>query len=182
MSEELEVIREVTQRLEEAKIPYVISGSIAANYYTMPRMTRDIDIVVEMKACDVERFSRLFRDDFFIDQDMVADEVRKRGMFNLIHTKYVMKIDFILRKDSPWQEEAFKRRKKITVGNAPVWLISPEDLILAKLLWAKDSLSELQLKDVGNLLKTVGSLDRIYLDQWLKVLELGSVYQKANDI
>jgi len=179
MSEELEVIKEVTQRLEEAKIPYVISGSIAANYYTMPRMTRDIDIVVEMKASDVEKFSRLFRDHFFIDQDMVADEVRTRGMFNLIHAKYVIKIDFILRKDSPWQEDAFKRRKKITIGNVLAWLISPEDLILAKLLWAKDSLSELQLKDVANLLKSVDSLDRVYLDKWIKVLELEGVYQKA---
>ncbi len=179
MSEELEVIRGVAQRLDEARIPYVISGSIAANYYTTPRMTRDIDIVIEMKASDVETFFRLFRDDFFVDQDMVTDGVRKKGMFNLIHAKYVMKIDFILRKDSAWQGAAFERRKKVTLGNAPIWLISPEDLILAKLLWAKDSLSELQLKDVANLQRSVSSLDRAYLDQWVKALGLESVYQRV---
>ena len=179
MSEELEVIKEETQRLDEARIPYVISGSIAANYYTMPRMTRDIDVVIEMKASDVETFFRLFRDGFFVDEDLVADEVRKKGMFNLIHAKYVMKIDFILRKDSVWQEAAFERRKKVTIGNVPVCLISPEDLILAKLSWAKESLSELQLKDVANLLKSVGSLDRAYLDQWVRALGLESVYQKV---
>ena len=179
MSEELEVIKEVTQRLDKARIAYAISGSIAANYYTEPRMTRDIDVVVEMKAEDVERFSGLFRDDFFIDQDMVADEVEKRGMFNLIHNKYVLKIDFILRKESLWQETMFRRRKQVILGRVPIWLISSEDLILVKMLWAKDSLSELQLKDVRNLFKSVSALDQAYLKKWVGDLDLKKIFDKV---
>jgi len=179
MSEELEVLKLVTERLDQAKITYLISGSIAANYYTIPRMTRDIDIVIEMKTGDVGRFINLFKDNFSIDEDMVKTEVQKGGMFNLIHNKYIIKIDFILRKASAWQESMFLRRKKIDIDHSSAWLISGEDLILAKLLWAKDSMSEMQLKDVAHLLKSIEILDRGYLSQWIKELGLEKVYQKV---
>ncbi len=179
MSEELKVLNEVTQRLDKAGIAYVISGSIAANYYTVPRMTRDIDVVVEMKMENVNKFIGLFQKDFFVDPDMVKDEVQKGGIFNLIHIQYIIKIDFILRKASSWQETMFTRRKKIKINGIFTWLISPEDLILAKLSWAKDTISELQLKDVKNLLNSVESLDRSYLNQWVKNLGLQNVYQKV---
>ena len=181
MNEELEVLKEVTKRLDEGRISYLVSGSIAANYYTIPRMTRDLDVVVEMKVTDIDRFIRLFQADFFVDPEMVREEVKQRGMFNLIHTKYVMKIDFILRKESAWQETAFSRRKKISIDSIPVWIISLEDLILAKLLWAQDSLSELQLNDVRSLLKSDQRLEQEYLKKWVQALNLENVYQKVQE-
>jgi len=79
MSEELEVLKIVTQRLKEGDIDYMVSGSIAANYYTVPRMTRDIDIVVELEQADIDRFVSLFRRDFYIDREMVNREVLRQG-------------------------------------------------------------------------------------------------------
>lgn len=180
MNEELEVLKEATQRLDKAGISYALSGSMAANYYTIPRMTRDMDIVVEMKNADVGRFVRSFKGDFFVDPQMVADEVKKRGMFNLIHSKYIIKIDFILRKESAWQESLFLRRRKMLVDKIPVWITSLEDLIVAKLLWAKDSLSEFQLNDVRNLLKSSGVIDRAYIEKWIKDLKLENVYKEVH--
>jgi hypothetical protein len=60
ISEELEVLKEVVRRLDRAKILSMLTGSIAANFYTVPRMTRDIDIVVELSSRDIDRFSPLF--------------------------------------------------------------------------------------------------------------------------
>ena len=179
MSEELEVLKTVTQRLDEARIPYVISGSIAANYYTVPRMTRDLDVVVEMQESDVKNFVRLFHEDFFVDEDMVKAEVKRRGIFNLIQSTYIIKIDFILRKESSWQEAVFNRRQKVQIDNMSIWLISTEDLIVAKLLWAKDSVSETQLNDVRNLLQSTHRLDEAYIKQWIATLGLQEVYQKV---
>ena len=65
------------------------------------------------------------------------------------------------------------------VTDTAMWLISLEDLILAKLLWAKDSLSELQLKDVRNLMRTSPHLEKEYLENWVGQLGLEPVYQKA---
>jgi len=96
MSEELEVLNIVSWRLNEAEIPYMISGSIAANYYTVPRMTRDIDIVIELKQEDIDKFVALFEKDFYLNRETVTNEVSRQGMFNLIHNRYVVKIDFII--------------------------------------------------------------------------------------
>ncbi len=179
MSEELEVLKIVTQRLNKANIAYVISGSIAANYYTVPRMTRDIDIVIELKEPDIDKFVDLFQGDFYIDKEMIKKEVLQQGMFNLIHNQYVIKIDFIIRKESEFQNAIFSRRKNFLIENSPMWFISAEDLILVKLHWAKDSHSEMQLKDVRNLLETVNDLDLKYIESWISQLALRGIYKKV---
>ncbi|HEV8672743.1 MAG TPA: hypothetical protein VGX21_01745 [Methylomirabilota bacterium] len=50
MSEELEVLKSVARRLDDLGIPYMVTGSMATSYYAVPRMTRDIDIVVELRS------------------------------------------------------------------------------------------------------------------------------------
>ena len=176
MNEELEVLFKVCQTLEEINISYVVSGSMAANYYTIPRMTRDIDVVIELTAVGVEHFTKIFEPDFWVDPQMIKDETQKRGMFNLINRKYMIKIDFILRKLNDFQESMFKRRNRIEIDGHKIWMISLEDLILAKCLWAKDSHSELQINDLRHL-STVAGLDQKYVMQWISKLDLGEIYK-----
>jgi hypothetical protein len=101
-------------------------------------------------------------------------------MFNLIHEEYIVKIDFVVRKDTPYRRREFSRRKQVTVDNQDLVVVSPEDLILSKLEWAKDSRSEVQLNDVRNLLKYVKGLNRSYLTRWAKVLGVESLYREVS--
>ena len=179
MSEELELLKAVTERLNRANIPYMVSGSIAANYYTVPRMTRDIDIVVELKETDIDEFVNLFAGEFYLNNEMIEKEVRRQGMFNLIHNQFVIKIDFIVKKSSPYQDTAFSRKREVSIKGSPMWFVSPEDLIISKLNWAKDRLSEIQLKDVRNLIETVDNLDLKYIDKWISQLDLEKPYKEA---
>jgi len=179
MSEELAVLKIVARRLDQAGLPYMISGSMAANYYTVPRMTRDIDVVIELSEADADNFLRVFRDDFYVDQEMVKHEVLRKGMFNVIHNQSVIKIDFIVRKNAPFHRAAFSRRQRILVDNHPVWFIAAEDLVLAKLLWAEDSHSEMQIKDIRNLLATVKDLDRAHIKTWVARLGLVEFYKEV---
>ncbi len=172
MSEEIDVLKQVTAILEKMNVPYIISGSIAANYYSIPRMTRDIDIVIELKRPVLKNFVEKFKREFFLDEDVIQREMENLGMFNLIHREYVIKIDFILHKQSAFQKSTFLRRKKIIIEDHPMCLISLEDIVLSKLLWSKESLSEMQLNDVRNLIKTNPRLDKIYLEDWIKKLGL----------
>src|SRR5882762_3109363 len=172
MSEELDVLKTVTQRLNDAGIPYMLSGSLAANYYATPRMSRDIDLVIDLRENDIDRFLGLFAHDFYADREDIAEAVAARGMFNLIHNQCVLKVDFIIRKDSPYRKTEFDRRKKVDVQDSPVWIVSPEDLILSKLWWSKESFSEMQTKDIQNLLRTVENLDQAYIEKWVGQLEL----------
>ncbi|MDT8301174.1 MAG: hypothetical protein RQ760_06780 [Sedimentisphaerales bacterium] len=179
MSEELEVLQIVTQRLREADINYMISGSIAANYYTIPRMTRDIDVVIELKQGDIDKFVGLFEDDFYINRETVENEVSRQGMFNLIYNRYVIKIDFIIKKSSSYQQCAFSRRKQVLIEYSTMWFVSAEDLVISKLAWSKDSHSEMQLKDVRNLLETVDNIDLQYIENWIRELDLEKIYKEA---
>jgi hypothetical protein len=178
VSEELEVLKTVTQRLGRAGIPYMVTGSIAANFYAVPRMTRDIDIVIEVSEQEASRITSLFRDEFYVDQEMVARAIRDRAMFNVIHQAWVIKVDFVVRKDSAYRREEFSRRRPITLGEHEFFIVAPEDLILSKLDWAKDSRSELQLNDVRNLFQSVQGLDKAYMDRWAQQLGLSALYRE----
>ena len=87
MNEHLKILELVVKRLEQKPFKYMISGSIAMNYYAQPRMTRDIDIVVELVPDDVEQLIALFIPDFYIDKEMVQKAVQNQGFFNIIQHK-----------------------------------------------------------------------------------------------
>jgi len=179
MSEELEILKDVAEKLDGAGIPYMISGSVAMNYYAEPRMTRDIDVVVTLEKSGVDRFVSLFEKDYYIDGETVRTEVERKGMFNLINNKYILKIDFILLKDEPIHHESFRRRKKVAVNGFDVWMISPEDLVIQKILWARESLSEMQIRDVSNIVRMNSNMDMNYLAKWLTGLGLKEIFDKA---
>ena len=179
MNEELEVLAIVTRRLDGPGIPYMVTGSMAMNYYGRPRMTRDIDLGVELSAADTERVSRLFERDFYVDPAAVERAVRNEGLFNLIHSEMVVKVDCIVRKDSEYRRTEFARRRLMSVEGRAVHVVAPEDLIISKLAWARDTRSETQLGDVRNLLQSVSDLDRGYLDSWVGRLGLASILREA---
>ncbi len=179
MTEELEVLAVVTGRLEAAGIAYMVTGSVAANCYAVPRMTRDIDIVVDLAAADADRVLELFRADFYVDPGAVREAVAARGAVNLIHQDFVLKVDLIVRKDTEYRRTEFARRRRARLGVVDVVIVAPEDLIISKLDWARDTRSEMQLGDVRNLLRSVPDLDRDYLARWTAHLGLGEAYREA---
>jgi hypothetical protein len=175
MADELDILKLVAARLDAARIPYMVSGSMAINYYAQPRMTRDVDIVVELDSRDADRVTALFAPDFLCEVEAVRDAVRRRGKFNIIHGASIVKVDFIVRKDLPYRLEEFARRRSVDIGRAAVWMVSPEALLLSKLHWAKDSRSELQMRDARNLIACVADLDWSYVEKWAAELSVSSL-------
>jgi len=172
MSPELEILKLVTERLEAARFEHMVSGSVALACYGQPRMTRDIDIVVELAPSEAERLAALFQADFYCDVEDAREAARRHSLFNLVHFEKAVKVDLIVRKESEYRREEFARRRRVPVDGFEVWVVAPEDLILSKLHWAKDSHSELQLRDVRTLLTSLASLDEDYLARWARKLGL----------
>ncbi len=135
---------------------------MAANFYVTPRITRDIDLVVELREGDVGRMVALFQDDYYLDRDMVEQAIRNRNMFNMIHNALVVKVDCVVRTDSEYRREEFSRRRTVIVDGQTVTIVAPEDLILSKLEWAKESHSQMQLGDVRNLRRSAQNLAALY--------------------
>jgi hypothetical protein len=179
VTEELEVLTIVAGRLEAAAIAYMVTGSFAANYYAVPRMTRDIDLVVELATGDADRFCTLFESDFYLDRTAVRGAIASRGAFNLIHLAHVVKVDCIVRRDSEYRLTEFARQRRGRIEGHEIALVAPEDLIISKLDWMRETRSEVQLADVRNLLRSVPDLDRQYLEHWLNRLGLDALYREA---
>ena len=162
MKTELDVLRDVSHRLESGGLAYMLTGSMAMNFYAQPRMTRDIDLVVKLVADQTDLLIRLFEAEYYVDRRAVANAIAQRSVFNLIHNETIIKFDCIILKDQQYRQEEFARRRKITIGDFQTWIVTREDLILSKLYWARNSKSELQLRDVKNLLSSVCDMSYLY--------------------
>jgi hypothetical protein len=170
MKTELDILKDVTGKLNSLSIDYMLTGSLAMMYYAQPRMTRDIDIVIELNKLQVENFIGLFKDEYYLSQEAIEDSIETSFIFNLIHLKSSIKIDFVIRKLEEYRIIEFNRRKKVNFSGIHLYIVSKEDLILSKLNWAKDSNSELQIKDIKSLLNS--DFDKEYLFNWAKKLAL----------
>ena len=167
----LQLLEKIVKSLETANITYMVSGSVALNTYTIPRMTRDIDIVIELQKKDIDLFCKIFESGFYIDPETVQEEVKRRGMFNVIDHQTGYKIDFIIRKNSEYRLLEFERRVRTNVYGFDIWLVSIEDLILSKLVWIQELQSERQMNDIQNLLEN-DTVDHAYIHHWCQKLDL----------
>jgi hypothetical protein len=133
MSEELDVLRIVAGRLDAEGIPYMVTGSMAVNYYGVPRMTRDIDDVVELSIADLDRVCELFQHDFYLERETIRESIEHRTTFNAIHAALVVKVDFVVRKDTEYRRTEFARKRRISLEGHPFVIVAPEDLIISRL-------------------------------------------------
>jgi hypothetical protein len=168
MPDELEVLKTISERLEAARIPFMLTGSFAMAYYGRPRMTRDLDLVVSLVEEDIDGIVVAFSPDFYIDADDVRSAIRTQRMFNLMHNATGIKVDLIVRKNAEYRQVEFARRVPVEMSGVKTWIVSREDLILSKLVWADETNSDLQRRDVENLLDA--SMDREYLNRWADTL------------
>src|SRR5438105_14247617 len=102
MQNELDIVRDVSQRLDRAGIAYMLTGSMAMNYYAQPRMTRDIDVVVEFAPEKIDKVSELFRPEYYVSEESMRESLAHESIFNLIHQESVIKVDCIVRKSSEY--------------------------------------------------------------------------------
>jgi hypothetical protein len=179
MTDLLALLRIVTERLDAAHIPYMVSGSLALGYYAQPRMTRDIDIVVEVDCHGAGRLIDAFQAGFYCDADSVMRAVQSQRMVNVIHLESAFKIDFVIRKATPYRQEEFRRRRLVRVDGFDVWMVSPEDLLLSKLVWAAAGDSDRQRRDAASIVATKPGLDWDYLRTWAAELGVDQVLARC---
>ncbi|MFH1620166.1 MAG: nucleotidyl transferase AbiEii/AbiGii toxin family protein [bacterium] len=178
MNDQLNVLRLVVERFKNIGIPYMLTGSTAMNFYAVPRMTRDIDIIAEISLKDVNGFYDVFRNDFYIEPDDISNAVKTCGSFNIIHNETLVKVDVLIRKHEAYRKLEFGRRKKQDISGFTMQVVSPEDLILSKLCWTKACESETQIKDVANIMGSVKDLDRKYMTEWAGRLGVADLLKK----
>jgi hypothetical protein len=170
VQDQLDFLHLIAERLDGAGISYMLTGSLAMALYAEPRMTRDIDLVVECEGRTEADFVTLFGDVCYISEDAVRQALASGGMFNIIHLEGVSKADFIVRRPEEYRRVEFARRKLTNIGGRGIPVVAPEDLILSKLVWWIDGESDLQRADLGLLLESLPALDMVYIEHWAERL------------
>jgi len=161
------LLKKVVNKLEKLKIPYMVTGGIAVSFWGLPRTTHDVDIVVKIREEDKNRVIRAFGKEFYISEKAVTEAIKNQFTFNIVHYKSGLKIDFWLAKETDFGDLEFKRRQKRKVFGKEIYFISPEDLILEKLLWFKKSQSTRHLEDTEGIIK-ISKPDLDYIKNWAK--------------
>jgi len=166
--------------LSQAEVPHMVTGSLAAAFHGEPRSTQDVDVVVEVLAeqlnslCDA--FDRL---GFYVSRDAARAAVRDVGQFNVIDPDSGWKADLIVRKPRPFSEAEFARRKPALVLGHETFVVSAEDLVVAKLEWAYLGGSDRQLRDVVGILEVQGgAFDLEHVDRWVQQLGLRDLWEQ----
>jgi hypothetical protein len=170
----------VIKVLEEFGIPYMITGSIASMAYGEPRLTLDMDIVVDFAEEKAKKFCLKFNDDFYKDLDGMIDAIRQKSSFNIIHVPSGSKVDFYQVKDDGLSRQMFEnRRRESFQENKMAQFSRPEDVIINKLLFYREGQSEKHLRDIRGMLRISGDRFNItYLDQRTRELGLTSVWEE----
>jgi hypothetical protein len=183
--QELTILEGFTNILERLGIDYAVGGSIASSIYGKVRFTQDADITVEPFMSRAEKLFELLKPQYYISKEAMYRDLRQHSSFNIIHLGSAFKIDIFVRKDTPFEKQLMSRRRLLKLSDSlekPFSVVSPEDIILLKLQWYRDTGlgSEHQWDDVIGVLKVqVDNLDFEYLKKWSGILRVNDLLEKA---
>ena len=174
----MNVEREVLDRLERLAIRHYVTGSWALSVHAEPRMTRDLDLVLELDPADYERRIRPAFEDVYLVNDLI--DLGGRAIGGLVHRTEIIRVDLMLGRRDGWAQQAFARSRVVDhpgLGRAAV--ISAEDLILAKLEWSDGGRSELQLRDCRSVVRIAPDLDWDYLERYAAILGVSPLLESV---
>lgn len=165
--EATELLLKITAILKRLNIPYIITGGMAVSVWGRPRFTADIDIVVELLPKNIPALSKellAIDKNVYVDEETILTALKDKGEFNFIHPQSGLKVDFWVVKDG-FNKEEIKRAITKEIGGQKIKFVSPEDLILSKLLWYKISNSTRQLEDIKSVIR-ISKIDKNYIKKW----------------
>lgn len=176
-----QIFQRIVVALEDAKIPYMLTGSFASSYHGTPRATQDIDLVVAPTPERVRRFvSSLPRSEYYVDEEAALEACAQESRFNVVDLDSGWKIDLIVRRARPFSRTEFDRRIAVDMEGMRLYVATAEDIVIAKLEWAKRGESRRQIEDAAGILRIRrGELDLPYIHRWVEELRLEDQWNLA---
>ncbi len=170
---ERELLVDCLRRLKRSGVIYYLTGSMASNYWGIPRTTHDLDFVVQLPAAVANRIIEEFQGDFYLDEAAVRAVDRPPHQFNAVDTRSALKVDFWLGGAGDFDQEMLRRRVQVTLFGETAWISTAEDVVLHKLVWNRLSPSDRQLGDAAGVIAVqADTLDTTYLRHWASELGL----------
>jgi hypothetical protein len=182
-----DAIARLLELLDRARVPFMLTGSIASTAHGVPRATTDLDVVIDPSEPELEAFLRaLVEGGWRIDGGEAAARRARCGRthFVVVDDSTSWKVDLVVKRDRPFSVAEFERRELVEVLGVPAWVASAEDVIVSKLEWSKQSkdvtLRSRQRRDVAGVVASRGAeLDREYVSRWVAALDLVDEWDQA---
>ncbi len=174
-----ELLQKVAEAFEKLHIPYLVTGSVASMAYGEPRLTNDIDIVAAIEARHMQGLLKAFpEDEFFVTEEMIKDAISNLGQFNIIHPASGLKVNVILKRNSPFDNSRFSRARRIHPAESyDASFAAPEDVIIKKMEYYKEGASEKHLRDITGILRISGDIvDKDYISTWADRFGLSEIW------
>lgn len=146
------VLTDLVEGLERADIEYVLVGGMAVLAWGDPRTTRDIDVILNLDATDIDPLGKALEPfGFSFDAEGAAQALREGSHFTIFHEDSFYHVD-ALPANEPSHEETLKARQRMELEGRHGWIASPEDTVANKLLFG----SEQDIKDAAGILARRG--------------------------
>lgn len=173
----------VLSALEACGIPYMVAGSVASILYGEPRLTNDMDVVVELDGQHVDGLlEQLAVGDFYLPSaEFIREVIARGGAFNIIDPASASKVDLIVRRRTEFGALEFARRRRLPFDDRlDASVATPEDVIVSKLVFFAKGESQKHLRDIAGILRvSAGRLDEAYIDEWVTRLGLRPAWEAA---
>jgi len=185
LSDVLQTTLRVVRILDSFGVDYLVGGSLASSLHGIPRATQDVDLVAAITQDEVSDFVEALGSDFYVDEEMIREAIRRGTSFNIIELETMFKVDVFIAGSDDVSKTAMIRRQAIQLGEGPgqaLMVATPEDIILQKLAWYQqgDEISERQWLDVLGVLKVQGSrLDKPYMQKTAALMGVAGLLQRA---
>lgn len=167
------LVSRLSKDLDDEGIVHALTGSIAAGLHGEPITSLDVDIVVTMDADAASRLAQRWERDLCADAYSFRQAAESHGIASGLHFPSGLKVDISALPDTPYYREVMKRRIRFSVSDPQesFWVVTPEDIILMKLWWRRDSHSAKQWSNALAVARIKGhQLDWAYLKQWAQSL------------
>ena len=170
---ERELLLDCLHRLDAAAVTYMLTGSMASNYWGVPRSTHDLDFVLKLPRESIPALTAAFADDFLLQRSTIESAYSPPHQFNAIDQRSALKVDFWMLRDDPFEQAMFARRTQVNLFGTSAWIATAEDCLLHKLYWHKLGPSDRQLSDAAGIVAVqAGKLDVKYLRLWAATLDV----------
>lgn len=180
----LELHELLLRPLNAVGVRYMVTGGLAAIVYGEPRLTNDVDIVVQVAPGDAPRFREAYgTSEYYVPPVEVIEEEARRsafGHFNVLHLASALRADIYCAGEDALAAWAFDRRRPLVIGDDTIWLAPMEYVILQKLRYHRESGADRHLRDIVAMRRISGDLiDAQALDTWMARLGLQAEWEKV---
>ncbi len=179
-----EFLLTIIRRLNLTQCPYMITGAAASIIYGEPRLTNDLDLILDLKKGDVPGFAQAFPlEEFYCPpEEVIILEVARpvRGHFNLIHHETGFRADIYLAGKDQLHHWGLTNRKSVRVEDEAVWVAPAEYVILRKLEYYREGRSEKHLRDIAGMLEVSGAqVDMVWMEEQIAARQLQEEWHAA---